>query len=484
MKKYLNIALAAVLSMGFAACSDDDPYLGIPSVNPQEPIMPADGVTATDAVAAGGSVDLNAAGENGSVKMLDVTEVKDMPASSKLAIVMNVSVTEDMANAQAIDLTVAPATDGNAVYYAYVSANEWTELFRTMVSRDPAPKNMWVNYVAYAVSENQRVLLGAVGAAQEVVVTPIAPDHVIESAYYLYFSGRGFADVQKLSQEGNVYDNPEFIAVINVEAGQVPCSFQLIPESTKAAGQTWVQNPSRVFYGPKGQENLVASTPEANAPEFAITSAGRYELRVDMYDLTYKLQVAAEYLYVPGGGNGWSFSTMLGTDNYINYQGFAYLDGQFKFTNAPGWDAPGNYGNAGDNTTLQNGSNDNFSVDGPADLYYLNVDLGKMSYTKTAITKIAIIGDVAGIGWDHGKSIAMTADDATKLTWSATVNLEEGKEWKFAMNGGWDINLGGVAGEDNILRFGGDNIKVTAADAGARTIHLDLSTVPYQWWME
>lgn len=165
MKKYLNIALAAVLSMGFAACSDDDPYLGIPSVNPQEPIMPADGVTATDAVAAGGSVDLNAAGENGSVKMLDVTEVKDMPASSKLAIVMNVSVTEDMANAQAIDLTVAPATDGNAVYYAYVSANEWTELFRTMVSRDPAPKNMWVNYVAYAVSENQRVLLGAVGAA-------------------------------------------------------------------------------------------------------------------------------------------------------------------------------------------------------------------------------------------------------------------------------------------------------------------------------
>lgn len=108
MKKYLNIALAAVLSIGFAACSDDDPYLGIPSVNPQEPIMPADGVTATDAVAAGGSVDLNAAGENGFVKMLNVTEVKDFPASSALAIVMNVSATQDMANSQAIDLIMPP----------------------------------------------------------------------------------------------------------------------------------------------------------------------------------------------------------------------------------------------------------------------------------------------------------------------------------------------------------------------------------------
>lgn len=484
MKKYLNIALAAVLSIGFAACSDDDPYLGIPSVNPQEPIMPADGVTATDAVAAGGSVDLNAAGENGFVKMLNVTEVKDFPASSALAIVMNVSATQDMANSQAIDLNVTPATDGSAVYYAYAPATEWTDIFRTLVSRDPAAKSMWVNYVAYAVNENQRVLLGSVGASQEVVVTPIAPDHVIESAYYVYIAGSSFADAQKLSQEGNVYDNSEFVAVINVEAGQVPCNFQLIPESTKTAGQTWAQNHARVFYGPQGESTLVASTPEADAPQFTITTPGRYELRVDMYELTYKLQAAAEYLYVPGGGNGWSFTTMLGTDNYITYQGFAYLDGQFKFTNAPDWGAPGNYGNAGDNKTLENGSNDNFNVDAAADLYYLNVNLGTMSYTKTAITKIAIIGDVANIGWDHGKSIAMTADDAKKLTWSVTVNLEEGKEWKFAMNGGWDINLGGVAGEDNTLRFGGDNIKVTAADAGTHTIHLDLSTVPYQWWME
>ncbi|MDE7026053.1 MAG: hypothetical protein K2O88_09275 [Paramuribaculum sp.] len=484
MKKYLNIALAAVLSISFAACSDDDPYLGIPSVNPQEPVMPADGITATDAVAAGGSVDLNAAGENGSVKMLSITEVKDLPASSELEVVMNVAASQDMSNAQALDLTVTPATDGTAVYNVYAPASEWTDMFRSMVSRDPAPKSMWVNYVAYAVSKTQKVLLGSIGQAQEVVVTPIAPDHVIESAYYVHISGANFADAQIMSHEGNVYDNPEFVAVLNIEANQLPCSFQVVPESTKAAGQTWEQNHARVFYGPQGENSLVASTPEAAASEFTVTEAGRYELRVDMYNLTYKLQLAAEYLYVPGGGNGWSFSTMLGTENYINYRGFAFLDGQFKFTNAPNWGAPGNYGNAGDNQSLLNGSNDNFNVDGASDLYYIDVNLGSMTYTKTPITKIAIIGDVAGISWDHGKSVAMTADDATKLTWSVTIDLEEGKEWKFAMNGGWDINLGRTGDDIYTLRFNGDNIKVSAEDAGTRTIHLDLSTVPYQWWIE
>lgn len=446
--------------------------------------MPADGISATDVVTAGGSVDLNAAGEQGEVKMLNVTEVKDFPSNSELAIVMNVAKSEDMAGAQPIDLKVKPAADGSAVYGAYASASEWTDLFRTMVSRDPAPSNLWVNYVAYAVNEGQRVLLGTVGSAQELVVTPIAPDHVIESAYYLHISGADFASAQKMVQEGNVYDNSEFVVVFKIEASQLPCTFQIIPESTKVAGQTWEQNHALVFYGPQGESEIVASTPEADAPKFTINTEGRYQLRVDMYDLTYKLQEAAEYLYVPGGGNGWSFSTMLGTDNYINYRGFAYLSDQFKFTNAPSWGAPGNYGNAGDNTTLQNGSNDNFTVDGPADLYYLDVNLGNMTYAKTAITKIAIIGDVANIGWNHDNSIAMTADDATKLAWSATLTLEAGKEWKFAMNGGWDINLGAVDGEEGSLRFNGGNIKVTADEAGTHTIHLDLSTVPYQWWME
>ena len=56
MKKLLNIALA-VIAFTFTACDDVDLNTGIPSVNPPQPVMPADGLEATDIVADGGNVD-------------------------------------------------------------------------------------------------------------------------------------------------------------------------------------------------------------------------------------------------------------------------------------------------------------------------------------------------------------------------------------------------------------------------------------------
>jgi len=477
MKKYFNIAMAALLGVSMAACSDDDPELGMPQVNPQEALMPAEGITAADAVADGGSVNLT----SGNVKMIDITELENFPASSKLAVVMSVSATQDMAVSRDLDLEMQSATDGTAIYSGYALATEWTEAFRALVSRDPAPRSMWVSYKAYAFNDNQRVLLGSIGEKQEVIVTPMPLEHVIESEYYV-FDGN-FATAVRMDHSGNVYDHPEFSAVLELAVSQIPYKFQIIPESTKNAANSWEQNQSYIFYGPDGETAMAASTSESEAQWFTINQGGRYLVTVDMWSLTYKIQPAAEYLYVPGGGNGWSFTTMLASDNYINYRGFAYLSGEFKFTDAPDWGAPGNYGNAGDNTTLQNGSNSNFSVDGSEGLYYLSVDLGQMNYTKSAISTIAIIGSIQDVNWDHGKSIVMTPDDATMLTWSATVTFAEGNEWKFAMNRDWAINLG-AADEEGLLKFDGGNIKVEASDAGIKTVHLDLSTVPYQYWIE
>ncbi len=55
MKKFLNIALTAVLALAFSACDDVDLEKGTPSTTPQQPIIPADGITAIDVVANGGS---------------------------------------------------------------------------------------------------------------------------------------------------------------------------------------------------------------------------------------------------------------------------------------------------------------------------------------------------------------------------------------------------------------------------------------------
>lgn len=170
MKKFLNIALTAVLALAWTACDDVDVDYGIPSTTPQESIMPADGVQASDVIAPGGLVDLDALKTDGSVTMLNITKAENLPASQKLKIVMNVASQQDMSNASKIELTVAPSDAPGVLYTASAPAMKWDEVFKAMVSRDPSAKTMYVSYVAYVVNGSSEVLLGSVGTPQAVSV--------------------------------------------------------------------------------------------------------------------------------------------------------------------------------------------------------------------------------------------------------------------------------------------------------------------------
>lgn len=179
-----------------------------------------------------------------------------------------------------------------------------------------------------------------------------------------------------------------------------------------------------------------------------------------------------EYIYVPGGGNGWSFVTMLAPDaNYEFYTGYAYLKDEFKFTGAPEWsDQAGNWGAVdADGNQLQNGSQTNFKVPAATGngLYYVSVNYPALTYRATHITKVGLVGGFNG--WDAGASIAMTPNDDYTI-WTAEANLSD--EWKFCMNDGWDLNLGGSADE---LVQGAGNLPA----AGNVTVTLNLSTIPY-----
>jgi hypothetical protein len=74
--------------------------------------------------------------------------------------------------------------------------------------------------------------------------------------------------------------------------------------------------------------------------------------------------------------------------------------------------------------------------------------------------------------WGAQENLTPSAD---YLTWTGTVTIGAGDEWKFRANDNWDINLGGSL--DN-LTPGGDNIKTT--EAGTYKITLDLSSLPYK----
>ena len=118
---------------------------------------------------------------------------------------------------------------------------------------------------------------------------------------------------------------------------------------------------------------------------------------------------------------------------------------------------------------LYNGSNDNFSVDVEG-LYKADINLIKLSYTLTLIETIGIVGEHNG--WNEKAPVVMTPDE-TFSVWTAEVDFPKaGAEWKFCMNDGWDLNLGGSADE---LVQGAGNLPA----AGNVTVTLNLSTIPY-----
>ncbi len=486
MKKLLNIALA-VIAFTFTACDDVDLNTGIPSVNPPQPVMPADGLEATDIVADGGNVDLMAAKEAGYVDMLDITKLENFPADQELKIVMNVAVSQDMSGARQINLNIADATDGTAIKVAQAPVLEFDQVLKSLVTRDPSVKStMYVNYVAYALQGSTTVLLGAVGAPQSVVITPLSYEHPVETTYYVYGSINDgtIANAVQLNHDGNQYDNPVFSVKVNITSEQINADggwkFKVIPASTKQAGQTWEENQNLIFIGAGMKEGTLAyATADKDCEWVSVSTPGEYLLNINVLEQTWNLSNAIEFMYIPGDGNGWSWATKLYTKNYNNYIGFANLKGNFKFTGAAEWDNDkGNYGAGADNYLLQNGSNTNFTVDGTEGLYWMNVNLGALSYTKTYISKVGMVGSHSG--WNPATATTMTPSD-DNLIWECVVTFTDTDEFKFCMNGNWDIQL---AGDENDLQMDGGSSNLKSPGAGTWLVTLDLSALPYQCYFE
>lgn len=483
MKKFLNIAFVAAMALGLAACGNDDVFSGVPVVNPQEPIMPADGITASDAVTSGGSVDLSGLAASDMVTLLNFTELKDFPADQQLAIVMNASATEDMAGAVETQLTVVDDPTGTYLKLAQIGAGDLDELVKTLVSKDVTAQSLYVNYVAYAVSGTSSVLLGSVGAQEQLMVTPLPYEHPLEDDYYLLGEGMAVSAATKLEHKGSLYDNPIWMTTLTISDAEIAAGgvkFMVIPASTKNAGQTWQQAPANTFIGAGAEAGTLAYSTAEEAPEYAVITvgeAGDYTLSIDMLNLTYSVKKAAAYMYVPGNGNGWSWATRLSTNDFIHFAGFAYLNGEFKFTGAAAWDsATGIWGAAAGNNYKLDPNGDNFQLDGAPGLYRLYVSMDEMTYTKTLIENIGVVG--AMNGWNAGAPTMLTPDP-DMLYWEGEVYMEAGQEFKFVMNKGWGINLGGS--EDDLQQDGGN---LRAPGTGTYVVGLDLSTLPYQCYID
>ena len=191
-----------------------------------------------------------------------------------------------------------------------------------------------------------------------------------------------------------------------------------------------------------------------------------------------------DVLYVPGSHNGWTHDHIpLAGDGEGHYQGFMNVGGEwgFKFTPAPNWDK-GEWGldgsvepyideNNGVVFTLTSTGAGNIMQGTDVTYCRLYVDLSELTVEVIPIRTVGIIGGFNGWASDYA---SLSYNEDADCWVAEDVLIPDSKtEWKFRMDEGWTVNLGGSF--DNLVQDG-SNLK---CEGGVYTVELYIHTTPY-----
>lgn len=322
------------------------------------------------------------------------------------------------------------------------------------------------------VSNGATAIKMATSATFQVKAIPEAPV-IDEGGYYLvgdmFTTEDGvngwntISDKQAFKHsDKDVYDDPVF--TITFETTKDNQYWKIIPKANVDAGNTDASAAGVV--GPKvdGEDSMTGSLTNGDAKAGKIAKAGKYKLTLNMMDYTYTFEEVNydPFIYFIGSTDGWKSSDQklaLVDEAKGVYTGYVYVADpngaglQFKFQRVAGsWDNEINAGafvNFGGAATNENG---NIGVNAGKGVYYFDVNLGEGTITATKVESMGIIGGFNNWGGD-----AVMTWNAEEYCFEATNVGVTANGWKFRINGGWDINLGGSL---NNLTAGGDNIAV------------------------
>lgn len=319
-----------------------------------------------------------------------------------------------------------------------------------------------------AIKEGQAVLIDA--GKINLVMTPKAP--FIDAAYYLVGDMFTTDDVNGWNtisdkqtfkhSDKDVYEDPIF--TITFETTKADQYWKIIPKANVDAGNTDASAAGVV--GPKvGEDSMTGSLTNGDAKAGKIAQAGKYKLTLNMMDYTYTFEEVKydPFIYFIGATDGWKSSDQklaLVDEAKGVYTGYVYVADpngaglQFKFQRVAGsWD---NEINAGTFNTFSDAATPNekgnIGVNAGEGVYYFDVNLGEGTIKATKVETMGIIGQFNGWSGD-----AVMTWNAEEYCFEATKVGVTADGWKFRVNGGWDINLGGSL---NNLTAGGDNITV------------------------
>lgn len=439
-----KILLGMTLLMSMVSCTEDYTDWGNPQTNPQK-----------EAVAFG----------DGSVTPVDVINLADVntekvkvasivaPTSSNAAYTPNYKINFD---GQSFDIDA----DGN------MATAELTSYIVDKWGKRPTERDIDATLDAW-VSNGSTAVKMATSATFQVKAIPEAP--VIENGYYLVGDMFTTEDVNGWSKaaakafkhsDKDVYDDPVF--TVSFETTKADQYWKIIPKKNIDADDLWAAG----VVGPKvdGDDSMTGTLTNGDAKAGKIAKAGKYKLTINMMDYTYTIEEVKydPFIYFIGATDGWTNAEQklaLVDANTGTYTGFLYCadpnnwGNQFKFQRVAGsWD---NEINAGAFNTFDGAAtneNGNIGVNAGEGVYYFDVNLANGTIKATKVETMGLIGNFNSWAGDA----AMTWN-AEEYCFEATNIGVTADGWKFRVNGGWDINLGGSL---NNLTAGGDNIAV------------------------
>lgn len=472
MKKlslYISIALAG-LFMG--SCSEDFKDWADPQTNPQEDAITIPGYQAS-AVSA---LDLAKVAED-SVNVYTISSAT-LPEGFELGNSRIELTPKGVEKATATE--VKTSNDGKA------TKADLQALIESVYGKAPVARTFAGHVYTTAVKDGQAALIDA--GTVEVTATPVAPN--ISQNYYIIGGTLDWtadaAKTQKFNHSDiNVYDDPIFTITIPAKEGD-DTWFGIVDDAAceGVANGDW----SSVLGTAKGNGNNALNETEqldtrakvGNDASFKVPkSAGAKYIKVEinMLEYTYKITPLSfgEYFYEIGGDSNWKTTNALyGGNGDGKYQGFYYLNGEFKFKPQAGTDDwSGDYEFDGEGKIADNGSGKNCPDPG-AGFYMIDVDLQAGTYALTQIKSITCVGNHNG--WKEADANCHMTYNKEAGCWELTTALKDG--FKFAMNDAWGTSWGGANGDatayDNISVNNGKDLNVPAGE-GTYKIQLYLS---------
>lgn len=484
MKK-ISILMLGALGLMAASCAEDITP-AIPQSNPQEPILEAgDIATAVAGPLANTSSVLNLQSYNtpgATIEVMRVGETKDLPAGAVVTANVQLCADPDFAG------KVVTLEGENTNDVVSVSAEAWNDAHIALFGKSPKVKDVYFRVPVYAVVANSNYryrgldYFAGQGMLQE---TCMDAGFTISETYYFLSNATSW----KLDEmtpafafahsDADVYDDPVFTYKFEVtqdvlDATGGGCYWKIGSAEAVAANSM-----DAGIYGTDvdGDPELAGMLTDANPQAGKLTEPGKYKLVINMEQMTYEftLLLQPEFLYTPGGANGWkqleSAYMMLMADMGF-YCALMPIDAAgFKITEEPNWDyKEGNWGadpqEAGKFLAGDEGAN--IMVETPG-MYWVKANFDPKTYALTTyeLTQITTVGMIGSMT-QWGDEIAMTSEDGG-ATWVGEVEFPAGAEFKFRFNGDWAYNYGGSL--DNLV-FDASNLK--ADEAGTYVVTLKL----------